>query len=95
MRFLLLRHICVNTVSSSLLPSRGLLRKSFSSKSFQITQGGSIFFDFSNTSVSNITLTTVWQDHIEVVNNKLDCNVKFEENVIDNSLTIISSEQIN
>ncbi len=95
MRVLLLRPICVNTVTSSLLSSRGLLRKSFSSKSFQITQGGSIFFDFSNTSVSNVTLTTVWQDHIEVVNNKLDCNVKFEENVIDNSLTIISSEQTN
>lgn len=88
MRFLRLLPARINTTSSRAF----IIKKTFSSESFNISQGGNIFFDFSDVSISNITLCTLWQDHIEV-ENKSNSNVKFEENIIDNILTISTPEK--
>ena len=81
---------------ASIASSRALIvNKTFSTKTFKITQGGNLFFDFNNISVSNIILCTAWQDHVDinVVDSKSHCDVKFEENVVDNLLVISDSEQ--
>ncbi len=80
----------------SIASSRTLIvSKSCSTKTFKISQGGNLCFNFNNISVSNITLCTAWQDHVDVnvVDSKSHCDIKFEENIIDNLLVISTSEQ--